>query len=83
MTPERSITARADEALVAVFAEVDGREVVRYFPVDQADDGLTDDVLQAALAAIGSSADLDWEAWADELDRIRHESPPTPPIDAL
>ncbi len=25
--------------------------------------------------------DLDWDTMADELDRIRHESTPTPPID--
>jgi hypothetical protein len=25
--------------------------------------------------------DLDWDTLADELDRIRHESTPTPPID--
>jgi hypothetical protein len=31
----------------------------------------------------GAWADLDWEEALDELDRIRHESDPTPPIDLL
>jgi len=25
--------------------------------------------------------DLDWDELADELDRVRHESKPTPPIE--
>jgi hypothetical protein len=29
----------------------------------------------------GAWADLGWEEALDELDRIRHESQPTPPID--
>jgi hypothetical protein len=37
--------------------------------------------LQAALAVIGAWEDLDWEEFSTELDRIRHESRPTPPID--
>jgi hypothetical protein len=81
MTPERSITAHATEPLVAVFVEEDGQEVVRYFPEERADATLSDDALRAALAAIGSCEDLDWETWAEELDRIRHESEPTPPIE--
>ena len=81
MTPERSITAHSSEPLVAVFVEEDGEEVVRYFPEADADTTGSDDAVRAALAAIGSCSDLDWEAWADELDRLRHESPPTPPIE--
>jgi hypothetical protein len=33
------------------------------------------------LAAIGSASDLDFDEMLDELDRIRHASKPTPPID--
>jgi hypothetical protein len=36
-----------------------------------------------ARALAGAWADLDWEEAHDELDRIRHESDPTPPIDDL
>jgi hypothetical protein len=31
----------------------------------------------------GAWADLDWNDMVDELERIRHESKPTPPIDEL
>lgn len=81
MTPERSITAHSSEPLVAVFVEEDGAELVRYFPESEAEATLSEDVVRAALAAIGSCSDLDWDSWADELDRLRHESPPTPPIE--
>jgi hypothetical protein len=81
MVPDRSITAYSAEPIVAVIVEEDGREMVRYFPEELVDAAISDDALQAALAAIGSSSDLDWDAWADELDRIRHESKPTPPIE--
>jgi hypothetical protein len=37
--------------------------------------------LARALAAIGSWSDLDWDETAEALDRIRHESTPTPPIE--
>jgi hypothetical protein len=33
-----------------------------------------------ALALAGAWADLDWEAMEKELNRIRHERPPSPPI---
>jgi hypothetical protein len=35
------------------------------------------------LALAGAWADLDWEEAEAELDRIRHESQPTPPITDL
>jgi hypothetical protein len=34
-----------------------------------------------ALALAGAWRDLDWDEAMKELDRIRHESTPTPPID--
>lgn len=39
--------------------------------------------IEAAFAAIGSWSDLDWEETVAALDRIRHESGPTPPIEDL
>ena len=34
-----------------------------------------------AFEVIGSLADLDWDEVERELDRTRHENPPTPPIE--
>jgi hypothetical protein len=73
-----------DQSLVAVPVTEDGEEVTYYFDNEEAADSATGDAaLQAALAAIGSWSDLDWNETVEALDRIRHESLPTPPIEAL
>ena len=71
----------ADRPLVGVMVEEDGRRVVRYFADDGATVANSDDTLRAALAVIGAWSDLNWDEFSAELDRIRHESRPTPPID--
>jgi hypothetical protein len=72
-----------DQPLVGVLVDEDGRQVARYFTEDRGTDAPpgSDETLQAALAVIGAWSDLDWEEFSTELDRIRHESQPTPPID--
>lgn len=77
-------TAHADQPLIAVPDEVDGRQVVRYFTSEEDADAATNgQTLQKALDAIGAWSDLDLNEMLDELDRIRHGSTPTPPIDEL
>ncbi len=79
--PSRGIIARSDQPLAAIFVADDSDEV-RYFVDDPAGPATEPSAdAQAALSAIGAWSDLDWEALADDLDRIRHASPPTPPID--
>jgi hypothetical protein len=75
------IAAQSSRPLVGIFIEDDSDEV-RYFLDDQetATAQPSPDAL-AALAVIGAWNDLDWDELAEDLDRIRHESPPTPPID--
>ena len=41
---------------------------------------LVEDTTQAALALAGAWSDLAWDELEQALDRIRHESPPTPPL---
>jgi len=62
----------------------DGRETTLYF-VDEvaADAALGDDGVREALGAIGGWSHLDWEQAVDALDRMRHASWPTPPIEPL
>ena len=79
-TPARLAMA-ADQPLVGVLVEENGRQVVRYFADDQATPG-NDETLRAARAVIGAWEGLeDWDEVAAELDRIRHQSVPTPPIE--
>ena len=78
------LSVRHDQALVGVPASENGQEVTHYFADDDADaQAPSDQTLQAALAAIGSWSDLDWEETVAALERIRHESEPTPPIEDL
>lgn len=82
--PVPTLSVRADQALVAVPASENGHDVTLVFAEDDVDTQAdADQTLQAALAAIGSWSDLDWEATITALERIRHESEPTPPIEDL
>ena len=79
--PPNSITARSTQPLAGVFLE-DDADAVRYFvdePTPPAPQPSADAL--AALSVIGAWSDMDWDELADSLDRIRHASPPTPPIE--
>jgi hypothetical protein len=68
--------------LIGLVLEEDGRQVVHYFADEaEADAAVAEHALERAMAAIGSWRDLDWNETVEELDRIRHESEPTPPIE--
>ena len=77
------LVARRDQPLIAIPVDEDGEELTYYF----IDEGVVDAVLprrtQEALAAIGAWSHLDWNDMIEALDRIRHDSKPTPPIDDL
>ena len=62
------------------FAE-NGHEIIRYF-IDEttADAAVREQTIQQAVSLAGSWSDLDWDEMEAALDRIRHDSPPTPPI---
>src|SRR5689334_19784193 len=73
--------ARSDQPLVGVLVREDGQEVVYYSAADQPFRSAQDPHVQRALQLAGAWGEGDWDQIADALDRIRHESPPTPPID--
>jgi hypothetical protein len=77
-----SLTARRGQPLIGIVTTEEGQPVTRYFTdADDADAEVAERRLQRALSAIGAWSDLDWDEMESELDRIRHESEPTPPID--
>jgi hypothetical protein len=70
------------QVLIAVPDTVQGRDITRYFVSEEAaDQARLPDVTKEALQVIGAWRDFDWEEMEEALDRIRHESVPTPPID--
>lgn len=79
----QTLAATLEQPLVGIVAEEDGQQIVRYSAQDLPGDTATvaDGKLRAVLAVIGGWSDLDWDALAEDLDRLRHESPPTPPIE--
>lgn len=81
------LTTRRSQPLIGVPAHQGAEEVVRYFTSEEeADLALSRDMtgIQRALSLIGAWEHLDAEDgpdMLDELDRIRHESRPTPPFE--
>ena len=75
-----SLTVREDQGLVGVVVTENGTQATRFF-ADETEADEADAGTQAALRAIGAWADLDWDEAVEELDRIRHACPPSPPLD--
>ncbi len=76
-------SALPDQPLIGIPDDTEGQGVRYFTSEEEADQASNQTTLHKALAAIGSWSDLDWEETLDELDRIRHESKPTPPIEEL
>ena len=76
-----TLTAGPDEPLIALVFEENGQEVVRYFTSEEAADAAVGPgSIQAARDLVGAWSDLDWDEMVEALDRIRQDSPPSPPI---
>ncbi len=73
-------TARMQQPLIAIPMEHDGEEEVAYFVSEEAAEQASPERVHEAVQLAGAWSDLDWEATVTALDRIRHESTPTPPI---
>jgi hypothetical protein len=80
--PVPGLLVQDNQPLIGIPVEENGHEGVRYFTDEQAADAaVPHSTTQAALSVIGAWSDMDWEEMAEALDRIRHESQPTPPIE--
>lgn len=70
--------------LLGVVHRKDGRDIVRYFTdAKDLDTSSSDADIQRTLGLFGAWSDLDWDTVERELDAIRHEVRPTPPLDEL
>lgn len=75
---------RPDAAMIAI-PSVDENEDITYFYVDDAGRVESDSMerLRTIHALAGAWNDLDWDNMEEELDLIRHQSVPTPPLEDL
>jgi hypothetical protein len=77
-----SLIVLDDQPLLGVVVKENGHDVTHYFVEDEAsDEAAAGDAVEEALRAIGSWSDLDWDEMEAALDRIRHDTPPSPPIE--
>jgi hypothetical protein len=78
------LVVRPDLPLIGVVLIENGQEVVRYFASEaEADSVIASHMTADARSLAGAWADLDWKEATDALDRIRHDSEPTPPITTI
>ncbi len=74
--------ARPHQPLIAVPIEHDGEEEVQYFIDEaQADAAFEQDAGREVIKLAGVWSDLDGDDMLAQLEHLRHESKPTPPID--
>lgn len=76
----QSLLVQSNQPLIGIPFEKNGQEAVRYFAEEAEADKVVSGV-DEALSLAGAWSDLDWEEMEQALDRIRHESKPTPPIE--
>ena len=82
MNRQPNFTITNNQPLIGIPFRENGKEVIRYFSEEeQADQAVSENVTKEALRLAGAWSDLDWDEMEKELDRIRHESKPTPPIE--
>lgn len=74
------LSGSADQPLIGIPADGDR---VDYFTDDEDVTAASSRPPANPAAMIGAWSDLDWNAAVDALDRIRHESPPTPPLSEI
>jgi hypothetical protein len=83
----QGLTTRRSQPLIGIPTTEGAEEVVQYFTSEEdADRALAPDRagVERALSLIGAWQHLDAEDgpdMLDELDRIRHQSQPSPPLD--
>ena len=79
---EAGLTVLDDQPLFAVTVIENGREITRYFADEaEAEAALPSESIREAMSTAGAWKGADWEEVEAELDRIRHESVPTPPFE--
>ena len=78
--PEEAI-GLLHEPIISIPDRDDPTKWRHFFTEEEADSYVTPEDIARARAVAGAWSDLDLDEMLDALDRIRHESVPTPPIE--
>ncbi len=79
-----TFTHLESQPLIGIPFEENGKEIIRYFSEEElADRAVSQNAADTAVSLAGAWSDLSWEEMEESLDRIRHDSKPTPPITQL
>ncbi len=70
-----------DEPIISIPDRDDPTRWRHFYTEEEADAYVTPEDIARARATAGAWSDLDLDEMLDALDRIRHESVPTPPIE--
>lgn len=81
--PDGIVVRRGQPLYVVPDVDENGEEIDRIFTDDAEFDAWIERRGLTLKSFAGIWKDLDWEEMAEVLDRIRHESQPTPPVDDL
>ena len=83
MSELRSVfTTPSSQPLIGIPFEENGQEIIRYFSEEALrNDALSSENVEQVLELAGAWEKLSWEDMASSLDRIRHQSTPTPPVE--
>lgn len=77
-----SLWVSNNQPLIGVTTEEQGQERVCYFAEEEAAGMATSQrSVQAALHLAGAWSDLNWQELEPALDRIRHQTPPSPSLE--
>jgi hypothetical protein len=80
----RGLVVRPGQPLIGIpFEDEEGEGVVYFAGEPEMDEETRQRSIQVALDLAGAWSHMDWDEMERELDRIRHESKPTPPITDL
>lgn len=76
-----SFVLRNPDPLIGVILDDDDPESVCIFLSEEAADAVcSQTAIRDTLSMAGAWSDLDWDQMEQALDRIRHESQPSPPL---
>ena len=77
------IPVSSTQPLIAIHFEHEGQLLVRYFTSEQEARAAVPNAVKQAISLAGAWSDLNSNEVLRELDQIRQESKPTPPVDDL